>query len=120
MADASGRDLTQFERWYLQAGTPTVSATSTYDAAAKVYRLTLSQSTPPTPGQPEKLPFHIPVEMGLLSEDGALLASETLELTEAEQTFEFGGIDVWERGSNKGSPWHRGASIRRRIRTAAW
>ena len=66
MADGSGKDLTQFERWYLQAGTPTVSASSTYDAASKLYKLTLSQSTPPTPGQPEKLPFHIPVVVGLL------------------------------------------------------
>jgi aminopeptidase N len=92
MADATGRDLTQFERWYLQAGTPTVSATSAYDAASQTYKLTLSQSTDATPGQPEKLPFHIPVEVGLLGTDGSLLASETLELTEASQTFEFGGI----------------------------
>ena len=93
MADASGKDLTQFERWYLQAGTPTVSASSTYDAASKLYKLTLSQSTPPTPGQPEKLPFHIPVEVGLLGKDGSLLASKTLELIEETQTFEFAGID---------------------------
>ena len=92
MADASGKDLTQFERWYLQAGTPTVSATSAYDAGSQTYKLTLSQSTPPTPGQPEKLPFHIPVEVGLLGKDGSLLAAKTLELTEAEQTFEFASI----------------------------
>ena len=70
----------------MQAGTPTVRATSTYDAASKTYRLTLSQSTPPTPMQPEKLPFHIPVVVGLLGSDGSLLASETLELTEVGQT----------------------------------
>ena len=64
MEDASGRDLTQFERWYLQAGTPTVTATSSYDASAQTFSLTLSQSTPATPGQEEKLPFHIPVEVG--------------------------------------------------------
>ena len=50
MADASGKDLTQFERWYLQAGTPTVTASSSYDAAAKKFSLTLKQSTPATPG----------------------------------------------------------------------
>ena len=92
MADASGKDLTQFERWYLQAGTPTVTATSSYDAASKVYSLTLSQSTPPTPMQPEKLPFHIPVNVGLLGSDGSLLASATLELIEESQTFTFEGI----------------------------
>jgi len=92
MAEASGKNLDQFERWYQQAGTPTVRATSTYDAATKTYSLTLSQSTPPTPMQPEKLPFHIPVVVGLLGSGGSLLASQTLELTEAEQTFDFTDI----------------------------
>jgi len=94
MADASGKDLDQFELWYEQAGTPTVRVTSEYDAAAKVFRLTLAQSTPPTPMQPEKQPFHIPVAVGLLGPTGALLASRTLELTEAQQTFEFEGIEA--------------------------
>ena len=67
MADANGADLTQFERWYTQAGTPTVRAEGAYDAAAKKYTLTLSQSTPATPGQPSKEPFHIPVEVALLA-----------------------------------------------------
>ena len=92
MADASGRDLSQFERWYLQAGTPTVTAATAFDEASGVFTLTLAQSTPPTPGQPEKLPFHIPVEVGLLDKDGALVASRTLELTEAEQSFTFEGL----------------------------
>ena len=52
MADANGVDLTQFERWYTQAGTPTVSASGKYDASSKKYTLTLSQTTPATPGQP--------------------------------------------------------------------
>jgi len=89
MADASGRDLTQFERWYLQAGTPTVTAASSYDADKQLFSLTLSQSTPPTPGQETKLPFHIPVEVGLLGADGKLMHEATLELTEESQTFEF-------------------------------
>ena len=75
-----------------KAGTPTISAKSSYDAAAQSFKLTLTQSTPATPGQPEKLPFHIPVEIGLLGKDGSLLESTTLELVENEQTFEFSGI----------------------------
>ena len=70
MADANGRDLTQFERWYTQAGTPTVKAAGAYDAATKTYALELSQSTPATPGQPTKLPLHIPVKIKLLDEKG--------------------------------------------------
>ncbi|KAL1507663.1 hypothetical protein AB1Y20_007280 [Prymnesium parvum] len=93
MADANGRDLTQFERWYTQAGTPTVKAAGAYDGATKTYTLTLSQSTPPTPGQPTKLPLHIPVRIKLLDrKGGALLPERILELTEASQTFVFNSI----------------------------
>ncbi|WP_189355638.1 aminopeptidase N [Undibacterium squillarum] len=100
MADAGGRDLTQFERWYSQAGTPRVHASAVYNADEKTYALTLTQSCPATPGQAEKLPFHIPVTVGLLGADGRDLPLHTdgaqagqtsvvLELTEASQTFVF-------------------------------
>jgi len=90
MADANGADLTQFERWYTQAGTPTVRAEGAYDAAAKKYTLTLSQSTPATPGQPSKEPFHIPVEVALLAADGSVAAAARVcELTQASQAFVF-------------------------------
>jgi aminopeptidase N len=102
MADASGRDLTQFERWYSQAGTPVVRAAMRYDQQAKTVELTLSQSCPPSPGQPGKLPFHIPVAVGLLGKNGRDLpltidgkkrgTTAVLELTEAEQTFRFTGV----------------------------
>ncbi|MBC7453922.1 MAG: aminopeptidase N [Massilia sp.] len=107
MADANGRDLTQFERWYSQAGTPVLTASGHYDAAAQTYALTLSQSCPSTPGQPEKLPFHMPVAVGLLGADGRDLPLEldgvsitpdttgttaVLELIEAIQTFRFTGV----------------------------
>ncbi|MBY0403652.1 MAG: aminopeptidase N, partial [Cyanobacteria bacterium] len=71
MEDASGQDLSQFQKtWYNQAGTPTVEAKDAYDPEKKEYRLTLKQSTPPTPGQPTKEPFHIPVRIGLLNAQG--------------------------------------------------
>ncbi|HEY5292292.1 MAG TPA: aminopeptidase N, partial [Burkholderiales bacterium] len=70
MQDASGIDLTQFRRWYEQAGTPVVEAEGKYDAAARRYVLTLKQSCPPTPGQETKLPFHIPFALGLVRPDG--------------------------------------------------
>jgi aminopeptidase N len=102
MADASGRDLTQFERWYSQAGTPIVQAETRYDKAARTYTLRLIQSCPATPGQPDKLPFHIPVAVGLLGKDGRDLpltldgkdagATAMLELTGADQTFVFSGV----------------------------
>ncbi|WP_440966524.1 aminopeptidase N [Massilia sp. GER05] len=102
MADANGRDLTQFERWYSQAGTPVVQAETRWDEQAQTYTLRLIQSCPPTPGQAEKLPFHIPVAVGLLGRDGRDLpltidgkdhgTTAVLELTEADQTFVFTGV----------------------------
>jgi aminopeptidase N len=102
MADANDRDLGLFERWYSQAGTPVVKASTQYNADARTYAITLSQSCPPTPGQSKKLPFHIPVAVGLLGadgkdmplgHDGASGNTAVLELTEATQTFNFTGVN---------------------------
>jgi aminopeptidase N len=93
MADANQRDLTQFERWYSQAGTPVVGASGHHDGARQVYELTLRQSCPATPGQAKKQPFHIPVAVGLLDRHGKdLIPTRILELTKAEQTFRFEGV----------------------------
>lgn len=107
LADASGRDLTQFKRWYAQAGTPRLQVSDSYDEDACEYHLTIKQSCPPTPECQTKQPFHIPVAMGLLGSAGSLpirikgqqpnfeSADNThvvLELTEAEQTFVFEGV----------------------------
>jgi aminopeptidase N len=70
MQDASGVDMAQFKRWYSQAGTPVVKSTGHYDAAHATYTLEVSQQTPATPGQPTKLPLHIPFAVGLVGPDG--------------------------------------------------
>ncbi len=67
------RTLPQFKRWYAQAGTPRVSARGRYDVLTRRYTLELSQQGVPTPGQPDKQPFVIPLAMGLLSRDGRAL-----------------------------------------------
>jgi aminopeptidase N len=72
-ADASGRDLSHFARWYEQAGTPRVQVKGTYDAKARTYRLDFTQSTAPTPGQPTKEPMVLPIALGLVSRDGTTL-----------------------------------------------
>lgn len=107
MEDANGVDLTQFKRWYSQAGTPRLAVEEAFDAAAKTYSLTFRQSCPATPGQAEKLPFVIPVELGLLDatgndlplrlagEDKAQGGNRVLSVTEAEQTFTF--VDIAEK-----------------------
>ena len=106
MADSSGRDLTQFERWYSQSGTPTVQVQSKYDADKQIYELTLSQIRKPGAGQDCKLPFHIPVAVGLLDAQGhdmplhlegapfatTVPTTSVLELTKDKQTFRFSQV----------------------------
>ena len=99
------RLLPQFKRWYSQAGTPRVRAVGAYDAAARSYRLTLSQSLAPTPGQTEKLPMVIPVALGLLDANGQPIALQlegeattgatdrTVVLTEPSHSYTFVNID---------------------------
>ncbi|MBD8065309.1 aminopeptidase N [Devosia sp. PTR5] len=69
--DANGVDLAQFAQWYLQAGTPEVTVSDEYDSATQTYRLNLSQKTKPTPNQPDKPPFVIPVRFGLVGPNGS-------------------------------------------------
>ena len=110
LADANpdtdlARLLPQFKRWYSQAGTPRLRAEGVYDAAARSYTLTLTQSCAPTPGQSTKEPFVLPVSLGLLSADGAQLplqlahwtqpeaGSRTFVLTQASESFTFVNLD---------------------------
>ncbi|MGX2040591.1 aminopeptidase N [Methylocaldum sp. MU1018] len=105
MEDANGVDLARFRRWYSQAGTPELHIAADYDAANRALNLTVRQSCPPTPGQPSKAPFHIPLALGLLAPDGTELplrlegetephAQKTriLDIQEPEQRFRFIGL----------------------------
>jgi aminopeptidase N len=104
LADASGKNLDLFKRWYSQAGTPRVQVTSEYNENTEEYSLHFQQSCSPTPECQEKLPFHIPIAMGLLGDAGDLPlhlknakpnfeindnTHNVIELTEAQQTFVF-------------------------------
>ena len=66
--------LETFKRWYSQAGTPHVTARGRYDAPSHTYTLGLEQHGRPTPGQPTKLPYVIPMAIGLLARDGRAFA----------------------------------------------
>jgi aminopeptidase N len=89
--DATGRDLSQFRLWYTQSGTPRLIVRDEWQYGT--YYLHLRQETPPTPGQPHKLPLFIPVAVGLLYPDGTeALETTMIELTRSEQTFTFRGL----------------------------
>ena len=98
MADANDYDLDQFKLWYSQSGTPELEVRCSYDGSRKEYTLTIEQTCPPTPGQPEKKPFHIPVAVGFLDtkgEDIRITDQDTLilELKEKKEHFVFKGIE---------------------------
>lgn len=106
MEDASGRDLTQFRRWYAEAGTPELTVTGDHDPVARTYTLTVRQHTPPTPGQPHKGALHLPLAVGLLDAHGDELplrlcgddpstpaaGTRLLEVRAAEERFRFEDI----------------------------
>lgn len=77
---SSGVDLTQFRRWYTQAGTPNIDADWTYDKAKSKLVVTMTQSTAPTKDQVKKEPFYIPVRLSFLLPDGSDI--KPLELPE--------------------------------------
>ena len=70
MADANDVDLSQFKRWYSQAGTPVLTVSGRYDTGRGAYELTVEQHTPPTPGQADKQPLQMPLSIGLLDRQG--------------------------------------------------
>ncbi|MEO7390726.1 MAG: DUF3458 domain-containing protein, partial [Ramlibacter sp.] len=84
--------LPQFKRWYSQAGTPRVKATTHYDAESRIFNLTLTQTCPATTGQAEKEPFVIPIGLGLLAPDGSALTDGMHVLTQASETLSFPGM----------------------------
>ena len=90
MEDASGEDLTQFRRWYSDAGTPTIRVKEIFESAGG-YSLTLTQRTAPTPGQSQKPPRDIPVSFALIgARSGGTLESGLVRLRDVEMTRRFG------------------------------
>ena len=98
--------LPQFKRWYSQAGTPRMKALGRYDAPSRTYTLLLEQHCPPSPGQPVKEPYVVPVAMGLVSRDGRSLplqlegeaqpvgTDRVLVLAEPRQFYTFVNVDT--------------------------
>ena len=102
MAEASGRDLAHFSKWYDQAGTPIVRVSSSYNSNNKTFSVVLQQSTPDTPGQFNKAPLHIPLVIGLVDDAGqdislqlqgtGLVQGGLLELVTEKQSYRFTNI----------------------------
>ena len=100
--DVSGRDLKQFKRWYTQAGTPEIVCDLKYNNTKKTAELTVEQSLKPTPGQPDKEPFYIPLRVGFIQANGAEIEARlasgeqirdgVLAVADFKQTFVFENV----------------------------
>lgn len=106
MQAVTDHDLSQFRLWYSQAGTPEITAHGSYDADRRQYQLRLAQHTPDTPGQSNKPPLHIPVDVALFDSAGnpqTLLSDKPLattagggallSFTDREQQWTFNDLD---------------------------
>jgi aminopeptidase N len=105
MADANDKNLEKFGLWYGQSGTPELTVRGSHDADSCTFTLTISQRTPATHDQDTKHALLIPIEVGLLDnqgnaielkrvgEDSPLGQSSLLLLEEEEQAFVFEGIE---------------------------
>ncbi|WP_137240962.1 aminopeptidase N [Pantoea agglomerans] len=100
MEDASNVDLSQFRRWYSQSGTPVLTVRDDYNPELEQYTLHVTQHTPATADQKEKLPLHIPLDIELYDGEGKVIPLQNnghpvhhvLNVTEEFQTFIFDNV----------------------------
>jgi aminopeptidase N len=82
-------DLSQFMLWYQQAGTPILSVSEIWED--NFLKLSFHQEIPNTPGQTNKKPHLIPVEIGLLDKiSGKMIYSENIKVSQKKEEFVFG------------------------------
>ncbi|PIE59157.1 MAG: aminopeptidase N [Desulfobulbus propionicus] len=103
MADANNFDLSQFQLWYSQAGTPELKIVTQFNEKEKTFTLHIQQTCPPTAETSNKKPFHIPLAIGFMTGNGNPLTPEligknqekaengtmVLALTDEQQSFVF-------------------------------
>jgi aminopeptidase N len=117
MFDANDVKFPTFPLWYAQAGTPTLTVTTSYNSDAQTFTLKCKQEVPATPGQSMKEPMLLPLAVGLLdsqgqdmrltsvkdgaslhnltSSDGSFVTTAVLHVDKAEQEFTF--VDITEK-----------------------
>jgi aminopeptidase N len=84
-------DLDQFRLWYRQAGTPRVKVAVNHEG--DIVTLSLAQTVPATPGQPDKQPMVIPLRIAMLdAETGQHKGEQLIVLDAAEKSFTFQGF----------------------------
>ena len=87
MSSASGADLTQFELWYHQSGTPKLHVDEKFEDGS--YTLTLTQIVPNAVDGSEQKPYFFPLKIALLGDNGTELHEETLIVSKDKEEFAF-------------------------------
>ncbi|MEO0978159.1 MAG: aminopeptidase N [Pseudomonadota bacterium] len=101
-AEVAETDLSQFARWYEQAGTPVISVKTRHDPERRTFTIDLSQEIPPVPGQKSSKPALVPLRFGLVAADGTdmntteadgiEIAGDVMLLEKARQKVTFSGV----------------------------
>lgn len=90
MSTASGIDLTQFERWYHQNGTPKLEVREAFEN--NTFSLTLTQVIPESVEGTTQKAYYYPLKIALLDDSGTTFLEKTLVISQGEETFTFEGL----------------------------
>ncbi len=90
MSSASGVDLSAFEIWYHQSGTPKLIVKEKYENG--VYTLTLTQKVPHAVDGKVQKPHFYPLKIALFNEAGEEIVNETLIVQKEQEEFTYKGL----------------------------
>ncbi|MEA1983581.1 MAG: aminopeptidase N [Campylobacterota bacterium] len=92
MSEASKVDLSAFELWYHQSGTPKLKVDEEFRDG--VYSVTLTQKVPKIVDTKSQNPYFFPLKIALIGETGKELLAKTLTISQESETFSFEGFDI--------------------------
>ncbi|MCD4668793.1 MAG: aminopeptidase N, partial [Sulfurimonas sp.] len=92
MSEASGVDLTQFERWYHQNGTPTIEVEDEFHDG--VYKLHITQKIPHAIDGSEQEPYYFPLKVALIGLDTKEIIQKVLIVDKEKSEFVFDGLSA--------------------------
>lgn len=98
MQGANDIDLSQFKRWYEQAGTPIIKVAKHFekniDDALGTLRLSFSQQNPAMPENGEMTPLFIPIKLAFYSADGKKVNGSQIDTNLKDDTFVLSDCDA--------------------------
>ena len=94
LSDVSGVDLSVFERWFHQIGTPTITLTMNYNSNNNTAEILVKQSCTNPKTNEEQKPFHIPLFLELIGSDGKIISPKMkVDFKDREMVFRFDNVN---------------------------